>query len=738
MSAQYRPYRDEESIDGLEATAWSDNEPGSIQIYEKTTEELPFNAVSRRKLWIQIASLVTVGLIGFLLGYFTPIHHGVTSSTGESDIESAEHFEYFAHEDPTIKDKLMSKIDGQNLLSILVEYQNSNRIPGSETDHRFAKHIQDLFSDYGLDRISTTNYTFKTMLPSKPSVVQLLDQNNKVIYSNIENEHYPYNDMRPFLPLSQANSTVLSTNQLIYINRGTKEDFANLTDLGLNHSEIEGKVFVMRQTFYQAHDAVISAQEFLPKAILLFPDPDVFGDTSLFPHTTKLPNDAGKSHPTAWSNYGDLASFNLTSFMNGIDSSKLGLDKESKVLVPVIPISFKTAQKILRGLSGATAPKEWNCFDFTLYLGPVYREENNIDGRAKVNIEFNNHETTITSTTVTGIIIGSAEPDRYIVIGSRRDSLNRGLLDSVSGTAVMLEIARVYGLMLKQGWRPRRTIIFNSFGAESLNLIGSSNWLEAHQRLLHSRAVAYINCDLVVTGNRSATIAASPLLYQVLYSATKLVTNPNLAENEEEQTVYDAWKAVHNVTKIDNVEEDKFIDLELEKIFTENDKHEKGASQGTDSIDDSIGVPGSMLKEYKKSATVKTRPKSRRLDLHSIYSPFFLYAGIPVVDVRYAGFSSTHSNNTNILEDTLPMIGSKYDNMATVREIDPHLRCHVAVTEILSEILRDLSDSVFLPFNLFDYAVTLRDSYSHFVAQYGKTFSQSNLDLGEFYTNYNQ
>lgn len=734
MSAQYRPYRDEESVDGLETTSWSDNEPGSIQIYEKTTEELPFNSTSRRTLWIQIAFFATVGLLGFLLGYFTPMHSCVhfSSLNGDTDSEALEHIgSYFAHEDPTIMYKLLSRIDKDNLLTTLVENQNSNRIPGSESDFKFAKSIQDAFHKFELDRISSTNYTFKTMLPAKPSVVQLLDKSNKVIYSNIDQERYIYDDMRPFLPLSQANTSLITTDQIMFVNRGTKEDYVKLTSMGA--AEIEGKVLLVKQSFYQAYDVVIYAQEMGAKAVLLFPDPDLYGSTSQFP--IKLPDDAGKSHPTAWSNYGDLALFNLST-LTGLDASKLGLDKESKVLIPVIPISYKTAHKILRGLSGALAPKEWNCFDYTLYLGPVYKDENNIDGRAKLSIEFYNQETTVISTTVTGTIIGSAEPDRYVIIGSRRDSLNRGVLDSLSGTAVMLEIARVFGSMLKQGWRPRRTIIFNSFGAESLNLLGSSNWLETHQRLLHSRAVAYINCDLVVTGNHSATIAASPLLYQVLYNATKEVQNPNFAEDPKNPTVYDAWTASHMSRRTSHAtSHDVFIESELEKMTTKTNSKSSSEnhSSSSDSGEESIGTPGSILSHYKKSAFVKMRPRVRRLDLHSIYSPFFLYAGIPVVDVRYAGFPNfQHVNGSDILEDTLPIIGTRHDNMEAVKQIDPHMKYHVAVTEILTEITRDLCDSVFLPFNLFDYAITLKESYYHIVGQYGKTFARSNVDLGKW------
>lgn len=746
MSAQYRPYRDEESVDGLEAAAWTDTEPGTIQIYEKTTEELPFGSVNKRTIWIQIVLLFVIGSLGFLLGFFASYHPHNEATSAIPSPSGSIHFAdnlNFSYSDPTIKDKLLARIDGNNILAVLKTYQDTDRIPGSDMDHKFARYIQEAFTEYNLDHVTITNYSYRIMLPKRASAVKLLNRDEKTIYSNLDSESYPSEASRPFLPLSQANETIIATNQILYVNKGTKEDYTKLLSLGLNANETEGKVLIIRQTFYQAHDIVINAQEAGAKAVLLFPDPDLYGSSSPFPSQVQLPNDAGRSHPLAWSNYGDLASFNLSS-VSGIDAMKLGLEKEGKEHIPVIPISFDTASKILRGLKGAAAPSDWNCFDFTLYLGPGYREENNEDRRDKIKIEFFNEETQLTSSTITGVITGSLEPDRYVVIGSRRDSLNRGLLDSVSGTAVMLEIARVFSDLLKHSWRPRRTIIFNSFGAESFNLIGSSNWLENHQRLLHSRAVAYINCDLVVTGNHSISIAASPLLYQVLFNATRQVPNPNLAESSPEaKTVYDAWRDAHQVNKSEEV----LTDPDIEKILDEFDwnsmlrptkteiEHrtkEQAAEHIREIVEDGAGTAGKMLHEYRKSALVKTRPRVRHLDLQSIYSPFLLYGGIPVVDVRYAGFKGSNKHDGSIIEDMVPILGSKYDNYNAVQHIDPHLKYHVTVTQVLSEILRDLSDSPFLPFNLIDYAITLKSSYNHFASQYGKTFNQTNIGLGKW------
>lgn len=55
-------------------------------------------------------------------------------------------------------------------------------------------------------------------------------------------------------------------------------------------------------------------------------------------------------------------------------------------------------------------------------------------------------------------------------------------------------------LDLVTDWRPRRSLVFCSWGAEEYGLIGSYEWVEEHAAMLSSRAVAYINVDIAVEG----------------------------------------------------------------------------------------------------------------------------------------------------------------------------------------------------------------------------------------------
>ena len=69
--------------------------------------------------------------------------------------------------------------------------------------------------------------------------------------------------------------------------------------------------------------------------------------------------------------------------------------------------------------------------------------------------------------------------DRYVILGNHRDAWSFGALDPTSGTAVMLEISRVLmHLKMSKGWKPKRSILFCSWGAEEYGLIGSVEWVE--------------------------------------------------------------------------------------------------------------------------------------------------------------------------------------------------------------------------------------------------------------------
>ena len=98
-----------------------------------------------------------------------------------------------------------------------------------------------------------------------------------------------------------------------------------------------------------------------------------------------------------------------------------------------------------------------------------------------------------------GTILGKEEPDRLVLMGNHRDAWVFGGVDPSSGTAVMMEASRGIGeLLTNTDWRPRRTIVFCSWGAEESGLIGSYERVEENRNMLRDRAAMYLNVDSAV------------------------------------------------------------------------------------------------------------------------------------------------------------------------------------------------------------------------------------------------
>ena len=70
-----------------------------------------------------------------------------------------------------------------------------------------------------------------------------------------------------------------------------------------------------------------------------------------------------------------------------------------------------------------------------------------------------------------------------------------GAADPLSGLVTELAQAKAIGELVKQGFRPKRTLVFCAWDGEEPALLGSTEWVEDHEKELSQKAVAYINTD---------------------------------------------------------------------------------------------------------------------------------------------------------------------------------------------------------------------------------------------------
>ena len=96
---------------------------------------------------------------------------------------------------------------------------------------------------------------------------------------------------------------------------------------------------------------------------------------------------------------------------------------------------------------------------------------------------------------VIGTLRGSDGGAQWVLRGNHHDAWVNGADDPISGQAAMLEEARMLGELHRQGWTPKRTVIYCAWDGEEPGLLGSVEWVEDHLNELKAHAVAYVNSD---------------------------------------------------------------------------------------------------------------------------------------------------------------------------------------------------------------------------------------------------
>ena len=358
---------------------------------------------------------------------------------------------------------------------------------GSPYDKDNAEWMQAKFKEWGLDaHIESFDVLFPT---PKTRLLEMVEPTKFV--AKLQEPALAVdptsNQMSEQLPTYNAYSVDGDvTGPLVYANYGTPDDYEKLDRLGVS---VKGAIVIARYGNSWRGIKPKVAAEHGAIGCLIYSDPkdDGYGPNDVFPAGPMRPKDGAQRGSVA-----DMPTYPGDPLTPGVGATKnakrLEL-KDAKTLthIPVLPISYGDAQPMLAALKGEVAPEEWRGgLGQTYHVGP---------GATKVHLKLQFNWELKPLYDVIVKIPGTDQADQWIVRGNHHDAWVNGAEDPVSGANALMEEARGLGELLKQGWKPKRTIIYCVWDGEEPGLLGSTEWAETHADELRQHAVVYINSD---------------------------------------------------------------------------------------------------------------------------------------------------------------------------------------------------------------------------------------------------
>ncbi len=445
-----------------------------------------------------------------------------------------------------------AKLAGQHLKTLTA----APHWASSPEDYATAVYVADKFKAAGL---KTEIVPYKVRLNKPVSIlVEAFDPNGNKLMSGPTPEHVdptkyggdPFQDDPRILPAfngSSASGDV--TGEVVYANYGSLADFKKLANMGVS---VKDKIVLVRYgNNFRGVKAYI-AQQYGAKGVLIYSDPadDGYFKGDVYPKGPYRPESAVQRGSVQFLPIypGDPETPGIASTLDLPAGQRLTVDQiqQDQPHIPVNPLSYKDATPILQALGGSESPRDWQgALPFTYHLGSEKTAAektvgNNtpaiqpVPGKVTVHMRLVQDSQLRTIWDVIGTIPGTNQTNDWVVAGNHRDAWVYGAVDPNSGTAAMLETVHGLGDLLRQGWKPHRTIVIGSWDAEEEGLIGSTEWVEQHATDL-THAVAYFNTDVGVSGP-VFNAAAVPSLKEFVRQVVKEVPSPAGG------TVYDQWK----------------------------------------------------------------------------------------------------------------------------------------------------------------------------------------------------
>jgi N-acetylated-alpha-linked acidic dipeptidase len=536
-------------------------------------------------------------------------------------------------------------------------------VAGSKRNNDLAQYIASQWRKQGLEDVVVRRYDVYATEPKSASLEMIAP----VVYrAGLREAGYDADPdtKNPRVSSAWSGMSISGdvTASLVYAHSGNPEDYDVLRKQGI---DVKGKIVLVRYSnpySYRGFKALTAEREGAA-AILIYSDPaeDGFKKGKVFPDGPWGP----ESHIQRGAITYDfmVPGDPLTPGWASVPGAKR-IPLSEAVSVPKImamPLSWKDAKPLLENIGGPIAPPEWQ--------GGLPMEYHLGGERARVHLKIQMDNSIKPYYVVESRIRGSELPDEWVVLGNHRDAWVYGGVDPSSGTASMMEMTRAFGQILKNGIRPRRTLVICSWDGEEVGLTGSTEWGEQFSDELRKKAVAYINVDSSTSGpdfDGSAVASLAPMLVET----TRSLRDPS------GKSLYEAWKE------------------------SANRKKAEGKVTGKDT-----GKVTSDVTDYTLADT--------RIGSGSDHTVFLNFVGMPVLGLGFEGPYGVYH--------------SMYDNFYWMNHFgDPGYRYHVLMSQLWGVLALRLANADLLPFDFANYANNIRDFVHDLSA--GKDLSQLDLN----------
>lgn len=437
---------------------------------------------------------------------------GQTPSNAGMPGFTAEH----AASERSLEKRFDSHLDGAEMRSWLQQMTSAPNHVGSPHDRTNAEFMVTKFREWGwdarieefqvlypvpkshvLEMTAPTNWTARLTEPAVPG-----DPTS----SEVADELPAYNAYG-------ADGDV--TGELVYVNQGMPDDYKELERRGIS---VKGRIAIARYGGGWRGLKPKLAFEHGAIGCIIYSDPheDGYSAGDTYPAGALRPADGFQRGSVL-----DMPVYPGDPLTPGAgataDATRLAISNAPTVLkIPVMPVSYADAQPLLAALGGPVVPAGWRgSLPITYHFGP---------GPAVVHMAITSDWSLKPIYDVVARIEGSVSPDQCVLRGNHHDGWVFGAWDPLSGNIVLMEEAKAIGALAREGWRPRRTIVYCSWDAEEPGLIGSTEWVETHLAELKQKAVMYLNSDSNERGFLEAE--GSQELQALVNAAADEVTDP--------------------------------------------------------------------------------------------------------------------------------------------------------------------------------------------------------------------